>query len=171
MAKAEINVIDYAMKAERDGIAFYTKAARKFKDTELKDVFTELAQQEAHHLETFLGLKAKAEKKGVNQCFRSENVSDYLATILREGLFSRGDSMVKRLEKVTTVYEACIIAMSAEKTAVMLYSELAKLSKDKDQKKIIEDIAKEERAHMVMVGNIRADHDPSYGGWKFGRFL
>ena len=50
--------------------------------------------------------------------------------------------MVKRLEKVSTVYEACVIAMSAEKNAIMLYSELAKLSKDKDQKKILEDITK-----------------------------
>ena len=171
MGKAEVNVIDYAMKAEKDGIAFYTRAARKFNDKEMKEVFMELAKEEAKHLETFIGIKAKAEKKGVGQIFRSENISDYLATVLREGLFPRGDSMVKRLEKVSTVYEACIIAMSAEKNAVMLYSELAKLSKDKDQKKIFESIAKEERSHMVMVGNIRADHDPAYGGWKFGRFL
>lgn len=171
MAKTEMSVIDYAMKAEKDGIAFYMKAAKKFNDVELKDVFMKLAKEEAKHLETFIGIKAKAEKKGADQCFRSDIISDYLATVIRDGIFPRGDSMVKRLEKVKTVYDACVIAMDAEKNAIMLYSELVKLSKDKDQKKILEDIAKEERSHIVMVGNVRADYDPSYGSWKFGRFL
>jgi len=171
MAKTEMSVIDYAMKAEKDGIAFYIKAAKKFNDMELKDVFMKLAKEEAKHLETFIGIKAKAEKKGADQCFRSENISDYLATVIREGLFPRGDSMVKRLEKVNTVYEACVIAMNAEKNAILLYSELAKLSKDKDQKKILEDITKEERSHIVMVGGVRADYDPAYAAtWKLARF-
>jgi len=171
MAKTELSVIDFAMKAEKEGIAFYTRAAKKFNDKELKEVFMTLAKEEAKHLESFIGIKAKAENKGTDQCFRSDNVSDYLSMILREGLFPRGDSMTKRLEKVNTVYDACVIAMDAEKIAVMLYSELAKLSKDKDQKKLLENIAKEERSHFVMVGSIRADHDPAYGAWKFGRFL
>lgn len=171
MAKTEMNVIDYAMKAEKDGIAFYTKAAKKFNDAELKDVFMKLAKEEAKHLETFIGIEAKAEKKGADQCFRSEDISDYLVTVIREGLFPRGDSMVKRLEKVNTVYEACILAMNAEKNAILLYSELAKLSKDKDQKKLIEQIAKEERSHIVMVAGVRADYDPAYASvWKLARF-
>lgn len=171
MAKTEMSVFDFAMKAEKDGIAFYTRAAKKFNDKDLKDLFMKLAKEEAKHMEAFIGIKEKADKKGADDCFRSENVSDYLATIIREGIFPRGDSMVKRLEKVNTVYEACIIAMEAEKNAIMLYSELAKLSKDKEQKKLLEAIAKEERSHIVMVGNVRADYDPSYGSWKFGRFL
>jgi rubrerythrin len=169
MAKTEMSVIDYAMKAEKDGIAFYMKAAKKFNDKELKDVFMKLAKEEAKHLETFIGIKAKLEKKGADQCFRSESISDYLAVIIREGFF--GESMVKRLEKVETVYEACVIAMNAEKNAIMLYSELAKLSKDKDQKKILEDVTKEERSHIVMVGGVRADYDPAYAAsWKLARF-
>ena len=171
MAKTEMNIFDYSMKAEKDGIGFYTKAARKFEDKDLKDLFMKLAKEEAKHLQTFIGLKAKAEKKGADQCFRSEAISDYLDTILREGFFPRGDSMVKRLEKVSTVGEACVIAMDAEKNSILLYSELAKLSKDKEQKKIFEDIAKEERSHIAMVAAVRADYDPAYAAMKFGRFF
>jgi len=170
MAKEEMSIIDYAMRAERDGISFYMKAAKKFNDRELKDLFMKLAKEEAKHLEHFIGIKAKAEKKGVDQCFRAE-VSDYLDTIIREGFFPKGDSMVKRLEKVKDIEGACAIAMEAEKNAIMLYSELAKISKDKDQKKIFEDILKEERSHIVMVRDLRIDYDPAYGGWKFGRFV
>lgn len=171
MAKTEMSIIDYAMRAEKDGIGFYMKAAKKFNDRELRDLFMKLAKEEARHLEYFIGIKAKAEKRGVDQCFRVETVSDYLETIIREGFFPKGDSMVKRLEKVNDVGGACAIAMEAEKNAIMLYSELSKLSKDKEQKKILEDITKEERSHIVMVGNMRVDYDSSYGTWRFGRFL
>lgn len=171
MARTEMSIFDFAMRAEKDGIGFYTRAAKKFNDRELRDLFMKLAKEEAKHLETFIGIKAKAEKKGADQCFRSENVSDYLDTIIREGLFPKGDSMVKRLEKVNTVGEACAIAMEAEKNAILLYSELAKLSKDKEQKKIFEDITKEERSHIIMVGSARADYDPAYAAMRFGRFF
>ena len=67
--------------------------------------------------------------------------------------------------------KAVKVAMEAEKNAIVLYSELSKVSKDKDQKKILDDITKEERSHIVMVGNVRADYDPAYGAWRFGRFL
>lgn len=171
MARAEMSIFDFAMRAERDGIGFYTKAAKKFKDTDLRDLFMKLAKEEAKHLETFIGIKAKAEKKGADQCFRSESVSEYLDTIIREGLFPKGDSMVKRLEKVNTVGEACAIAMEAEKNAILLYSELAKLSKDKEQKKIFENITKEERSHITMVAGVRADYDPPYAAMRFGKFF
>ena len=85
MAATEMSIFDFAMRAEKDGIGFYTKAAKKFNDREMKDVFMKLAKEEAKHLETFIGIKAKAEKKGADQCFRSETISDYLATIIREG--------------------------------------------------------------------------------------
>ena len=171
MARTEMSIFDYAMRAERDGIGFYTKAAKKFGEANLRDLFMKLAKEEARHLETFVGIKAKAEKKGADQCFRSESVGDYLDTIVREGFFPKGDSMVKRLEKVNDVGSACAIAMEAEKNAILLYSELAKLSKDKDQRKIFEDIAKEERSHIMMVGSVRADYDPAYAALRFGRFF
>ena len=171
MAKAEMSIFDFAVKAERDGIAFYTKASKNFNDAELRNLFLKLAKEEVKHMETFLGIKAKAEKKGADQIFRSDRVSDYLDTIIREGLFPKGDSMVKRLEKVNDVGSACAIAMEAEKNAILLYSELAKLAKDKEQRKIFEDIAKEERSHIVMVGSARADYDPAYAAMRFGRFF
>ena len=92
MAMAEMSIFDFAVKAERDGIGFYTKAAKKFKETDLRELFMKLAKEEVRHMETFLGIKQKAEKRGADPVFRSEKVSDYLDTIIREGLFPKGDS-------------------------------------------------------------------------------
>jgi len=169
MARAEMSIFDFAVKAERDGIGFYTQAAKKFKETDLRDLFMKLAKEEVRHMETFLGIKQKAEKKGADQIFRSEKVSEYLDTIIREGLFPKGDSMVKRLEKVNDVGSACAIAMEAEKNAILLYSELAKRSKDKGQKKILEAMVREEKTHMAKIASMRADIDPLYAAERFGK--
>ena len=45
MARTEMSVFDYAMKAEKDGIAFYTKAAKKFNDRELRDRLHEACER------------------------------------------------------------------------------------------------------------------------------
>jgi len=61
--------------------------------------------------------------------------------------------------------------MAAEKNAILLYTELAKLAKDKDQKKFFDKIVKEEKSHLVMVAGLRADNDPMYAALRFGRFF
>ena len=172
MAKREkLDVFDFAIKAEKDGMAFYTKAAKKFDSEDLKKLFVNLAKEEASHLKFFSELKIKADVKGVDQILRNPEIDDYLESIVQEGLFPRSETVDKRLEKVETVGQACAIAMAAEKNAILLYSELAKLAKDRDQKKLFEKIAKEEKSHMVMVRNLRFSDDPIYAAMKFGRFL
>ena len=168
----QMDVFGYALNAERDGMNFYLKAARKFKGEEfLKDVFSRLAKEEAKHMETFIGLRAKMEGKDIGECFRIPEVDEYLESIIQEGLFPKGENATKRLEKIKSVGEACAMAMQTEKNSVLLYSELSKLTKDKEQKKILERITKEEKAHLVMVRGLRADFDPMYAALKFGRFF
>jgi rubrerythrin len=172
MAKREkLDVFDFAIKAEKNGMDFYMKAAKKFADQELKDLFTDLAKEEAVHLQIFMELKMKAEGKGIDQTLRNPEIDEYLESIVQDGLFPRGETVSKRLDQVETVAQACVIAMAAEKNAILLYSELARLTKDKEQKKFFEKIVKEEKSHIVMVRNLRADHDPAYAALAFGRFF
>jgi len=170
--KQDLGVFDFAIRAEKDGMNFYLKAAKKFASNEdLKKLFVSLAKEEANHLEIFLDFKAKAEGKGIDQCLKSPDIEAYLEAIVQEGLFPKGDTVNKRLEKIETVAQAAAIAMAAEKNAILLYTELAKLAKDKDQKKFFEKIVKEEKSHLVMVAGLRADNDPMYAALRFGRFF
>ena len=170
--KQDLGVFDFAVKAEKDGMDFYMKAAKKFAaDQDLKNLFVSLAKEEATHMKIFLDFKAQAEGKGVDQFLKSPEIDAYLESIVQEGLFPKGDTVNKRLEKVETVAQAAAVAMAAEKNAILLYTELAKLSRDKSQKKFFEKIAKEEKSHVVMVANLRADHDPAYAALRFGRFF
>ena len=170
MAKGK-SIIDYAMSQERDGMTFYNKASRKFNDGELKKLFVKLAKEEKKHLESFKSLKAKSQKKKVDESFRSSGVGDYLETLIKDGIFPKGDSMSKQIDKIKSVADACALAMQAERNAILLYSELAKASKNKDQKKMFNQIVREEKSHIAMVGAARANYDPEYAAVKFGRFF
>ena len=59
--------------------------------------------------------------------------------------------------------------MQAEKNAVLLYTELAKRSKDRGQKKILESMVREEKMHMAKIAGMRADIDPVYAAERFGK--
>ncbi|HOD36591.1 MAG TPA: ferritin family protein [Syntrophales bacterium] len=169
MANVDIRVIDFALQVEKDGITFYTKAADMFEDRDLRALFLKLAKEEARHLEEFIGLKEKTLKKGIEECFKSVDVDDYLNAVAREGVFPKGEDMTRKLETVKTVEEACKIALQAERNAILLYTELVKLSKDKAQRKILEKMLNEEKSHLVRITSLRADHDPLYMFSKFGR--
>jgi rubrerythrin len=169
MAKAEISVIDFAMRQEKAGVRFYVKAAEKFRGTELAGLFVKLAKEEAKHLRDLIDLQASALRKGVEECFRSVEIDDYLEAIVREGVLPKGEKEAERLDQIKTVEDACRVAMQAEKNAILLYTELAKLSKDKGQKKILEAMIREEKAHMAKIAGMRADIDPIYAAERFGK--
>jgi rubrerythrin len=168
----QLDIFGYALNAERDGMNFYLKASRKFKDEkDLKNLFTRLAKEEAKHMEIFIGLRARMEGKDIEECFRVQDIDAYLESVIQDGMFPRGENATKRLAKVDSVGSACAMAIQAEKTAILLYTELTKLAKDREQKRILEAIAGEEKTHLVMVGSLRADFDPMYAALKFGRFF
>jgi rubrerythrin len=96
-------------------------------------------------------------------------IDDYLEAVVREGILPKGEKEAERLEKIKTVEDACRIAMQAEKNAILLYTELAKLSKDKGQKKILEAMIRDEKAHMAKIAGMRADMDPIYAAERFGK--
>lgn len=172
MAKREqLDVFDFAIRAEKDGISFYTKAAKKFADKDLRELFKKLAQQESEHLRIFSDLKIQANVKGLDLCLKNPDIDDYVESIVQEGLFPKGETMDKRMEKIDGVVDAAVVAMKAETNAILFYTEMVKLAKDREMKKIIEKIIKEEKSHVVMVRNLRADHDPMYAGLAFGRFF
>jgi rubrerythrin len=165
------SIIDYAMTQEKDGMTFYNKASRKFEDKTLKKLFAKLAGEEKKHLESFKSLKAKVQEKNVDETFRSTGVDEYLEALIKEGIFPKDDAMAKQIDKMQSVADVCALAMTAEKNAILLYSELAKASIGKEQKKMFNQLVKEEKSHIAMVSAVRADYDPAYAALKFGRFF
>ncbi len=169
--KKQLDIFDFAITAEKDGMDFYLKASEKFLQKDLKDLFMRLAEEEDAHINTFMKIKEDSEKKGVVEPFALPEIDDYVESIIHEGLFPKGRNATKQLKEIDNVAAACVLAMQAEKNSVLLYSELARLCNDPNQRDIFEKLAKEEKSHIVMIRQARADHDPMYAALSFGRFF
>ncbi len=171
--KKQVDIFDFAINSERQGIRFYTRVSEKFDDKDLKELFQKLAKEEAVHVKTFQKFREKAEKKGELDPFVFEDaeIDDYVESIMLEGLFPSEEEVDKQVESIDSPAGACALAMQAEKNAILLYSELAKLAKDKEHKKALEKLVKEEKSHMVMLKQLRANFDPEYAALSFGRFF
>ena len=170
--KQQLDIFDFAVNAERDGMHFYVKAADKFEGIKfVNETFERLAKEEGKHITLFEKLKFKLERAGSLTPFTLEDVDDYLESIIHDGLFPQGEAAEERLKQVDDVGAACAIAMEAEKNAILLYSELANLAKDPEHIKAFKQLAKEEKSHLVMLKQVRADHDPKYAALAFGKFF
>jgi rubrerythrin len=169
--KKHVDIFDFAISAERDGMDFYWKASEKFEKKELKEIFMRLAREEHAHIDTFMKMKADVEQKGTEELFTVPDTDEFVESIIHDGLFPKGENAARKLEGIDSIEAACVLAMQAEKNAILLYSELARLSTDSGRRKVFEKLAREEKSHMVTIRQLRADHDPMYAALSFGRFF
>lgn len=168
MPQTQISVFDFAIRSEEEGVAFYSNAARMFKAGPEKGFLEGLAAEEGKHAATFRQLREKAAKKGSTELFASAEVSDYLDAVVRGGLFESARGAVQDGAAPKNVEDVYAIAIRAERSSILLYGELARQAKDKAARKIFEELAREEKGHLVRIVALRADHDTMFAIERFG---
>ncbi len=60
------------------------------------------------------------------------------------------------------------VAIRAERSSILLYGELARQARDKAVRKILEELEREEKNHLVRIVALRADHDTMFAIERFG---
>ncbi len=135
-------VIAMAVESEIEAYDFYKAAEEKVKDTNLKSIFKELADEEKYHQEFLecLLTEAKQMKFDENKDYKiSESIDKpKLCISMRPA-------------------DAIGLAMKNEEEAMQMYTELAKASTDSEQKKMFESLAKMERGHKVRLERLYND--------------
>lgn len=141
-------IFEIAEKIEENGGIFYRKAAENVEGEE-KEFLLELARMEDDHIVTFANLRKElsaAEK--VSSTFDPEDeAAQYLTALADTRVFFE-----KELNP-TTMKDILKAAIGAEKDSIVFYLGMidlvpAKLGKDK-----INDIIKEEMAHIKLLSN------------------
>lgn len=168
MGTIEVSVMDFSIRAEEEGAAFYTAAAKLAEEGNVKSYLLALAAEERRHAETFRKLKDKVARKGAAEVFVTPEVDDYLDAVLRGGLFEaarKGASDPERPKDMEDVYR---IAIRAERSSLLLYEAMLAGTKDRVLKKALGSMIKEEKAHLVRVVSLRADRDNLFAIERFG---
>lgn len=139
-----MNVFDFAIRMEEDGMKLYTKLAEEAQEPELKTIFGLLAAEEQKHLEFF-----EAMKKG-------ENPSSVVSIALQNArsafrkLVERNDPrQILRCDP-----DGYRHSIKAEEDFIRLYEDLAGKEKNEHVAALMRQIAEEERTHLNIMENI-----------------
>ena len=135
-------IIALAVKNEVEAYDFYTAAAAKMKDSNLKSVFQDLASEEKQHQEFLEKLTIQVKPASL------EPVQDYRVA----------ESVDKPSLSVSMKpADAMALAMKNEAEAMAMYTELARVSADQEQKALFESLARMEQGHKVKLEGIYTD--------------
>lgn len=140
-----MSILDFAMQMEQDGEKLYRGLADTIENTGLKKIFTMLADEEAEHFKVFKHLKENTplglpENKILEQ---SKNIF----SAMKEGApFT--------INATTEQKEAYSLALEMEKKSIDFYEEKAAVSQNKEEKKLLRAIAREERRHYRLIEGV-----------------
>jgi rubrerythrin len=139
-----MNILDFAMKMELDGKAYYENLAAETTVTGLKSIFTSLAADEQKHYETIQGIKAGTHLKMADSAVldKAKNMFEELAA---------DKNIVGSLKKSLDGYQ---LARKLEADSVRLYEDMAKKEDKPDTEQLLLRIANEEKKHFNIMDNL-----------------
>ena len=138
-----MKVLDFAMKMEADGKAYYEKLAAETDTKELRNLFTLLAEAEQTHYDALVARKEEAAYAGVESTIleQAKNIFQRLAEMKTEGPF-RVDSDGYRH------------AIKAEEQSISFYEVSAEKEQNPEVRRLLQALAAEEKVHLNIVENI-----------------
>lgn len=134
-----MNIYELAMKMEKEGSEFYSKASKECKDTWLKGIFEYLAIEESKHYKIFRSMKENIDSLGEVNLNSSEEVINAFEKKKKERI----------IECLTDLQsDVYIAAAKDEQASIDLYEGLLNKSKNEEEKKALLLIIDEEKKHL-----------------------
>lgn len=147
-------IYDVAIEIEKNGIAFYTRAAESSKNSEVKSLYNLLAGEEKKHLQFF-----QKSKESLETSLPPDTLDDEYALYLKALV----DSIVFTPEKIAEVAntskishdsQALDFALGIERDSILFYLEMKPLM-SRTGKGDLDKIIKEERSHLERLSAIK----------------
>jgi len=141
-------ILEMAEQIERNGAAFYRKAAEGISDSQNRELLLELAQMEDEHEKTFASLRAQlSEVEKTSALFDPEGETVfYLRALADTRVFFEKKTDTASLEEILKE------ALTAEKDSIVFYLGMKELVPEKYGKEKIDSIIKEEMGHIKLLG-------------------
>ncbi len=146
-------VFEMAEDIEKQGTAFYTKAAGLFSDADLKNLLEGLSRMEAAHEKTFKKMRSDILSDAFKGYDPDEMAAAYIHTFTEGKVFAKGSNMCDALSAKTTLSEILKMALDAEKNSILFYTGIKKALPETMAKDAIEEIISEEMKHIVMLNS------------------
>jgi len=148
-----------AIQMEKDGYAFYTKAAAQTKSDMGRTIFESLAADEQRHLDIFQ--KMFEDKVGKSEWNDLINSSKKYANI---PVFPTNLKDAPGLDPESTEIDALRMAMDSEQEAINYYNKIKETINNKDLKNILNEIIEQEKNHYFLLEK-EFNHINTTGYW------
>lgn len=148
----DLEAIKIAIDIEKRGERFYTAAANKLQDSEVKKMLLDLAQQEKDHADTFERLYSSAigSKDKFDDTYLFEpQISAYLTAMVQTAVFPSDEKLDEIMENINKVEDVLKLGIQAEKDSILFYTEMIMYSKLVEAKEAFRRLLKEEKVHLV----------------------
>ena len=140
-------IIDIAIKIEKNGENFYRDAMEKISNPALKPVLLFLADQEYEHAQWFEKLKHKTKIAGGEE--KVAEISEaMLQSLIGDQKFSLDDVELSELDTVQSLIE---LAVEVEKDTILFYQMLQAFIEDPDTLEGLNEIIAEENRHIELL--------------------
>jgi rubrerythrin len=146
-------IFQIAEKIERNGAAFYRKAAELVSDSKAKTTLVKLAEMEDTHEKTFNDMRRElAGRECAPATFDPEGLAGSYIRALAEGrVFNHQASPMRYFTPGITMEEILRIAIGLEKDSIIFYLGLKGIVPTELGKTKIDNIIKEEMRHVTML--------------------
>lgn len=138
-----MNAIDYALKMELDGKAFYEDESARTGDFRVKQIFNMLARDEQRHYDIINEFKKSVYNYKSTDTFKTT-----------KNIFSDMLNKKQTFKVEIDVFDVYKQAIDMEKKSVELYTNEAIKAKTSDEKTILLKLAEEEKKHQVILENL-----------------
>lgn len=127
------DIIDFAVRAEKEAVRFYNELASTAKSKAMKKAFEDFAKEEQGHCDKLLDIDVNNFTFSETTPITDLHIAEYTNPEVKYQSLNYG--------------EVLVIAMNREKRAFMLYDKLSKMVSNNELKKFFVFLAKEESSH------------------------
>ncbi len=146
-------IFKIGVQIEKNGYAFYSAAAQRSSDDQIKQLLGELAHWEERHIEIFEKLRKELSAQAdVMAEFDPDNtVHLYLKSIADSKVFVKGQKMDGELDICNSPSDVLATALAFEKDSVVFYSSMKEAVRSDLGKEDIDKLIREELLHVGII--------------------
>ena len=146
-------ILEMAEEIERNGAKFYRKAAALATDEPVKERFSNMADMEDGHLDTFKRIREQlSDQEKQPTTFDPNNQAALYLQAMADAHGCEGKvSPTQELTGQESLDEIIEIALSAEKESVVFYTGLKKLVPAHAGRDIVDEVISEELSHITTL--------------------
>lgn len=146
-----------AIEIEENGKQFYEGMVPEVEDTEIEDLFKDLATQEINHKQTFQEMLDEAElERGedINSLLYGKLEDSYLKALADSKIFNPANENIQAAKHVDSRDEMIAVAISLEKDTILYYYEILETAASSDDQELIKKVIEEEKTHVKRLASL-----------------